>query len=137
MASILVPLPEGFEEIETVTPVDVLRRAGHRVTLAALGANLLVAGRNGIALVVGSEKLNGFQLSKMNIFPNIYETRWIDLKPESPLDRPEEIVKLRIPIAIGIAKHCRTGFLGNAFPNSEESHEKSSDLIGSPRFPKL
>ena len=41
----------------------------------------------------------------MNIFPNIYETRWIDLKPESPLDRPEEIVKLRIPIAIGIAKH--------------------------------
>ena len=42
-----------------------------------------------------------------------------------------------IPIAIGIAKHYRTGFLGNAVSNSEESHEKSSDVIGSPRFPKL
>ena len=50
MASILVPLPAGFEEIETVTPVDVLRRAGHDVTLAALGPRRAVAGRSGITL---------------------------------------------------------------------------------------
>ena len=36
---ILVPLGEGFEEIEAVTIVDVLRRAGLDVTLASLRPN--------------------------------------------------------------------------------------------------
>jgi len=35
MKKILVPLAPGFEEIETVTVVDILRRAGGRVVLAA------------------------------------------------------------------------------------------------------
>jgi 4-methyl-5(b-hydroxyethyl)-thiazole monophosphate biosynthesis len=45
-----VLLAPGFEELETVAPVDVLRRAGCTVTLAALGPDLLVTGRNGLAL---------------------------------------------------------------------------------------
>ena len=35
--TVLVFLPEGVEEIEFVTPVDVWRRAGFEVTVAALG----------------------------------------------------------------------------------------------------
>jgi len=44
---VLVPLAEGFEEIEAITIVDVLRRAGAVVTLASLGA-LSVRGAHGI-----------------------------------------------------------------------------------------
>lgn len=40
-------LADGFEEIEMVTPVDLLRRAGVEVVIAALG-NQLACGRNGI-----------------------------------------------------------------------------------------
>lgn len=50
MPSVLVPLAEGFEEIETVTPVDLLRRAGAEVTLAALVDGIHVTGRSGITL---------------------------------------------------------------------------------------
>jgi len=50
---VLVPLAEGFEEIEAVAIVDVLRRAGLEVTLAALAAEPekgSVTGAHGIAI---------------------------------------------------------------------------------------
>lgn len=48
MPTVLVILPEGFEEIEAVTPIDLLRRAGVEVTIAALTENFHVTGRSGI-----------------------------------------------------------------------------------------
>lgn len=46
----LVVIADGSESLETVTVVNVLRRAGVKVTLAALG-NSPVAGTRGIALM--------------------------------------------------------------------------------------
>ncbi len=49
----LVLVPPGFEEIEVVTPVDVLRRGNIKVILAAVGAQtLLLKGKHQLELKV-------------------------------------------------------------------------------------
>jgi len=50
MPTVLAILPEGFEEIEAVTTIDLLRRADVRVTVASLAENPLVTGRNQLTL---------------------------------------------------------------------------------------
>jgi len=47
---VIVPLAEGFEEIEALTIVDILRRANVAVTMAAL-ESLQVKGAHGIVVV--------------------------------------------------------------------------------------
>jgi 4-methyl-5(b-hydroxyethyl)-thiazole monophosphate biosynthesis len=48
MPTVLVPLADGFEEIEAFAPVDLLRRAGVEVTTATLSDNSHATGRSGI-----------------------------------------------------------------------------------------
>lgn len=50
MPTVLAILAEGFEEIEAIAPVDLLRRAGVEVTLAALGEGIHVTGKNSITV---------------------------------------------------------------------------------------
>lgn len=45
----LIPIADGSEEIEAVTMIDVLRRAGVEVTVASVGAEQIV-GAHGISL---------------------------------------------------------------------------------------
>ena len=49
MKRVLVPLAEGFEELEAVTIIDILRRAGVDVVVASLGESP-VAGAHGIRI---------------------------------------------------------------------------------------
>lgn len=50
MPKVIVPLADGFEEIEALAPVDLLRRAGVEVTTASLADNRHVTGRSGITV---------------------------------------------------------------------------------------
>ncbi|WP_457748642.1 DJ-1 family glyoxalase III [Sulfurimonas sp.] len=50
MHKVLVPLAGGFEEIEAVSIIDVLRRADVEVFVASLNENMLVKGANGITI---------------------------------------------------------------------------------------
>ena len=48
MADILLFLAEGFEEIEALTVVDLLRRAGQKVTMVSISSDAEVTGSHGI-----------------------------------------------------------------------------------------
>ena len=50
MKKILVPLAEGFEEIEAITIIDLLRRAGAEVIIASLNKRN-VTGSHGLKVI--------------------------------------------------------------------------------------
>jgi len=58
MSKVLVPLANGFEEIEAVSIIDVLRRADIEVIIASLDKNKLVKGANGIFIEADTEVTN-------------------------------------------------------------------------------
>lgn len=66
MPTVLVPLADGFEEIEALAPVDLLRRAGVEVTIATLNDNRHATGRSGITahgdVALGHVQSNPFDL---------------------------------------------------------------------------
>ena len=48
---IYVFLATGFEEVEAIAPIDVLRRAGLQVTTVSITDELTVMGAHGIGMV--------------------------------------------------------------------------------------
>ncbi len=54
MKKVLIPLAEGFEEIEALATADILRRAGLEVVLAGLPGTI-VKGRSGIKVIADTK----------------------------------------------------------------------------------
>ena len=63
MKKVLVPIAPGFEEIETITVVNILRRAGARVVMAGTVGGVLEGSR-------------GIKIRKINTAPQI---SWINI----------------------------------------------------------
>ena len=55
----IIILPEGFEEIEAITPIDLLRRANIRLTIASLTHPIQVIGRSRVELLADGS-LDGY-----------------------------------------------------------------------------
>jgi protein deglycase len=51
MKRVLLLLSPGFEEIEAISPLDLLRRAGIQVISASVGKELRVEGSHGISII--------------------------------------------------------------------------------------
>jgi protein deglycase len=75
---VLCLLTDGFEEIEAVTPIDLLRRAGIHVTVASLDAKVLT-GRCGIRVEADASldavDPDGFDLLMIPGGPGVRELR--------------------------------------------------------------
>ncbi len=67
---IAVPLAEGFEEIEAVSIIDVLRRAGLEVTVVSVSGNREVNGSHNIKIIADKlfEEVN-FEETDMIVLP--------------------------------------------------------------------
>lgn len=50
MSKVVIPLAQGFEEIEAVSAIDVLRRGGVEVIVASIEEDVVVSGAHGIKL---------------------------------------------------------------------------------------
>ncbi len=55
MSKVLVPLADGFEEIEAINIIDVLRRGGIEVIIASLGSKKEVKGAHGVSVLTDVE----------------------------------------------------------------------------------
>ena len=65
MKNVLIPLAPGFEEIETITVVDILRRSGARVSIAGIVEGV-IEGSRGVKLLA-DESINNINSEKFDL----------------------------------------------------------------------
>lgn len=66
MPCVLVPMAEGFEEIEAISIIDVLRRADIEVIMGTLNEHLMVTGAHGIT-VHADRPIKGLRVDELDM----------------------------------------------------------------------
>jgi protein deglycase len=126
MQTVVVPLVEGFEEIEAVTIIDVLRRADIPVTVAGLQPGL-VRGSHGIAIEVDRplSEIDPTSVSMLVLPGGLPGSETLASNPEvqalvrAVADRRGKIAAIcAAPIALGAAGVV-TGKTATCFPGHE------------------
>ena len=69
MKKAIIFLTDGFEEMETIVPADILRRAGVEVNLVSLTGNSEVTGSRGVKVVADSLFAGNAAYADMLILP--------------------------------------------------------------------
>jgi 4-methyl-5(b-hydroxyethyl)-thiazole monophosphate biosynthesis len=69
--NVIVLLAEGFEEVEAITPVDYLRRAGVYITIASIGESLSVMGARSVIVTANASLQDLYYTGKAS--PSLYD----------------------------------------------------------------
>lgn len=93
--SALVILHEGFEEMEAIAPIDILRRGEVSVTVASLTKETLVQGRNQITVQADVDLdqalTHDYDVIVLPGGPGVYKTLRHDLRVRKAIQRQLEI----------------------------------------------
>ena len=110
MSKVLVPLAKGFEEIEAVSIIDVLRRADIEVLVAHLDENKVVLGANGIS-VLADLHMNDINVNELDmiVLPGGVEGTYKLAEDE----KVQEVLKEMDKNAKNIAAICAAPFALN------------------------
>lgn len=66
MPKVLVPIATGFEEIEAVSIIDVLRRGGIEVVIGSVGGSLMIKGAHGI-MIQADREVEGISADELDM----------------------------------------------------------------------
>lgn len=127
--NILIPLAKGFEELEAIAIIDILRRAGLPVTTATLTAEKLVLGAHGV-LIQADAELDKLDLKDFGavILPGgglgtdnlIKDPRIIQIVQEFNAEEKYVCAICAAPTVLAAAG-ILTGFKGTCYPTCAEA----------------
>ena len=130
MPTIVVPVATGFEEIEAISIIDVVRRSGIEVIVAHVDAEATVTGANGIRIVcdrplegIGSDDIDMIVLPGGWGGTNILATNETVQKLLKAMDSQKKYISAicAAPYALYVAGVLRKEF--TCYPSVEEQIE--------------
>ena len=82
MKKVVIFIADGTEEVEALTPVDILRRAGAEVTVAGVGG-MTLTGSHGIRIIadVSAGEINGEEYDMVILPGGMPGTKHLDASP--------------------------------------------------------